>query len=176
MPRPRHSVDDWQSQWRGIVERVRRNSDTIIYDDIGQGATITTSTQETSTRWGVEPSSLDLLSSGAKFKVGDIVIVNQKEDIYTYTKPGSYGVVEKILAGGEIYVAFTHVTGLRPGGFPPWKYPIYPEHLDLYFTDPAQLEKWKAEQKQKEINFTIARLHLRQKFYQENKNKLQYWK
>ena len=111
-----------------------------------------------------------------EFKVGDIVIVNQGGDKYSYTKPWSYGVVERILAGGEIYVAFTHLTGIRPSGNSPWKYPIYSDDLDLYCTNPTQLEKWKAEQKQKEINFTIARLHLRQKFYQENKNKLQYWK
>ena len=35
-----------------------------------------------------------------EFKVGDIVIVNQGGDKYSYTKPGSYGVVERILAGG----------------------------------------------------------------------------
>lgn len=67
----------------------------------------------------------------AKFKVGDMIVINDSGN-YTYTKPGSIGVIHAHLSSGYYIVKFLTLTGPKPEWTNDYTFDISARNMDLF--------------------------------------------
>lgn len=68
----------------------------------------------------------------AKFKVGDMIVINDSGRDYNYTKPGSIGVIQKHLCPGYYLVKFLKLTGPKPEWISDYSFDISARSMDLF--------------------------------------------
>lgn len=81
----------------------------------------------------------------AKFKVGDMVRVNEKDDLYYHTRKGSEGKIESISRDGTYGIRFSKITG-APKATPCFFSEITENSLEL-MRPQTKKEKREAERK-----------------------------